>query len=217
MHAPPGASRLTPGPPPPAVTAATRRASSNLGPAGSSGEPKHQSTHPDAVARRRAAEARRQDRARAALLDARLEVDELGWWEAPGSDRILNVTSRQQLDLHVARCAAEDRLLVVDFWSPSCYSCRVLHPKLVQMVEQHRDVTFVKVNCEAVEFWRELGVSKIPWFMFYRAGVPMKSFAASLSPAKLKAFRNNLLLFKEGSGGKAGGDEDFRIPVAAHC
>lgn len=80
--------------------------------------------------------------------------------------------------------ASSDRLVVVDYFKPSCGGCRRLFPKLVQVAATNPDALFIKVNVESPEM-RELGqgmqVTHLPWFHLFRSGDLVASFSANVS------------------------------------
>jgi thiol-disulfide isomerase/thioredoxin len=82
----------------------------------------------------------------------------------------------------------QERLVVVDFFAPWCAACRRLFPKLLQLAENNPDVLFVKVNGgddSLSAFVESLGVNKLPYFHFYRAGRLTAHFAANLNKVSL--------------------------------
>ena len=82
--------------------------------------------------------------------------------------------------------APADRLVVVSFWSPGCWACKTLKPKLHQILGEHEDkVVFLSINGEeAPELCRALAVDRLPWFHLYRAGELQSSFTANLSKVR---------------------------------
>ena len=82
--------------------------------------------------------------------------------------------------------APADRLVVVSFWSPGCWACKTLKPKLHQILGEHEDkVVFVSINGEeAPELCQALAVDRLPWFHLYRAGELQSSFTANLSKVR---------------------------------
>ena len=85
-----------------------------------------------------------------------------------------------------------NRLVVVSFWSPGCWACKTLKPKLHQILGEHEDkVVFLSINGEeAPELSRAHAVDRLPWFHMYRAGELQSSFTANLS--KVRCLRREI-------------------------
>mmetsp|Transcript_62281 Transcript_62281/g.197212 ORF Transcript_62281/g.197212 Transcript_62281/m.197212 type:complete len:176 (-) Transcript_62281:146-673(-) len=75
----------------------------------------------------------------------KIEVTEK-WWEKNATDNMIEVNSTTEfLD---ALAAAEDRLVIVDFYAGWCGACKALYPKLCKLMVQHEEITLLKVNFE---------------------------------------------------------------------
>lgn len=148
-----------------------------------------QCTHPDAIRRRREAEARR--------AAAQMEVQtarQCSWWDCACPANLVSASRPEELQ----NLVAQDRLVVVDFFAPWCAACRRLFPKLRQLAENNPDVLFVKVNGgeDALgKFVESLGVDKLPYFHFYRCGQIKAHFAANLT--KVNLLRAEIAAHKE--------------------
>lgn len=114
------------------------------------------------------------------------------------------VQAESAADFHrqQVRAGALGKLLVVNFFNESCYACRSLHPKLVQIALNHPDVVFCKLNAGAPQLHvlsAQLGIDRLPWFQFYVDSKLATEFAASLNPEKLQALRDAVHLHKPSS------------------
>lgn len=150
-----------------------------------------ESGHPDAVRRRKQAEARRAEH----KTDVSQTSQSTCWWE---NDRGANVKDVGGLDelAHLLRGTnngeeREGKLVVVKYFAPWCNGCRTLFPKVLQLAESNPNVTFVKMNVgEDEDLAESLGVTKLPYFQFYNGqkGI-VTHFTASLMPDKLRRLR----------------------------
>ncbi|XP_078441313.1 thioredoxin-like 1-2, chloroplastic [Wolffia australiana] len=121
----------------------------------------------------------------------------------------------------LAECllAAGDRLVVVDFYSPGCGGCRVLHPKICQIAEKNPDVIFLKVNYEEhPSLCAGLRVHVLPFFRFYR-GAAGRVCSFSCTTATINKFRDAMA--KHGGvmsdAGPSKGLEDSELLRLASC
>ncbi|GAA6037101.1 hypothetical protein JCM8097_008734 [Rhodosporidiobolus ruineniae] len=61
----------------------------------------------------------------------------------------------------------KDRLTVIDFHATWCGPCKAIAPKFEALANQHRNVTFCKVDVDqAQDIARAYGVSAMPTFVF---------------------------------------------------
>lgn len=78
-----------------------------------------------------------------------------------------------------------EALTVVFYSAPWCNACRSLYPKFKQIAGNNPDVNFVQVNCEDDELRGylsdSLGLTKLPYFHFYKSSQLVAQFSASLS------------------------------------
>lgn len=117
---------------------------------------------------------------------ARLALEaEDSWWSADDArpaNMVAPASPSQFKQLVVG--AGEGRLVVVDYFKPSCNGCRTLYPKLKQVAANNPEALFVKVNTDAPAF-RELsqgmGVASLPWFQLFRDGALLSSFTANVA------------------------------------
>lgn len=61
--------------------------------------------------------------------------------------------------------------VLADFWSEGCRPCRALSPILAELSDEHPDVTFVKVDCDANDSAvRRHGILGAPTLLLWRDG-----------------------------------------------
>ncbi|CAL9059027.1 unnamed protein product [Musa banksii] len=112
------------------------------------------------------------------------------WWEKNTSSNMTEIESTNQL-VH-SLLHAEDKLVIVDFYSPGCGGCKALHPKICQQAEMNPSVMLLRVNCEEHKaMCRSLHIHVLPFFRFYR-GAQGRVCAFSCTNATISKFNNAL-------------------------
>lgn len=127
---------------------------------------------------------------------------------------MLNVESREHLQSELTAAADADALAAVSFFSPECFACRSMQPKLRQIARGAApgSLVFLKVDGSR-EGLRQImeaeGIDKIPFFRLYRGGVLVAEFTANMQPEKLKLLRDSLSAHSPSGShsGGSGGDE----------
>ncbi|XP_062116571.1 thioredoxin-like 1-2, chloroplastic [Humulus lupulus] len=138
------------------------------------------------------------------------------WWEKALKPNMVEIHSAQQLVDSLA--SADDRLVIVDFYSPGCGGCRVLHPKICQLAELNPNAIILKVNYEELKpMCHALHIHVLPFFRFYR-GAEGRVCSFSCTNATIKKFKNALT--KHGSdrcslGPAKGLDESELLKLAS--
>lgn len=122
-------------------------------------------------------------------------------WEVDCPANMINVGSLQELVDTVAaeQDPASGRLVVVNFFAPECYACKSLQPKLRQIAGNNPDVLFVKVNGltgDLQAYCESMGITRIPYFHFYRANKRVAEFTANMRPEKLAMLRAEIAAHK---------------------
>jgi thioredoxin-like negative regulator of GroEL len=79
----------------------------------------------------------------------------------------------------------EDRLVLVQFWTPRCEPCRELRPQLEGLAEEHRDLCVVAAveadgQPEAVLQHR---VTEFPTLVFFKGGQELHRLRGGALPA----------------------------------
>lgn len=113
------------------------------------------------------------------------------WWEKTLKPNMIEIHSAEELVDSLLN--AGDRLVIVDFYSPSCGGCRVLHPKICQLAESNPDAVFLKVNYEELKtMCYSLHIHVLPFFRFYR-GAEGRLCSFSCTNATIKKFKDALV------------------------
>ncbi|XP_077235948.1 thioredoxin-like 1-2, chloroplastic isoform X2 [Tasmannia lanceolata] len=112
------------------------------------------------------------------------------WWEKGVQPNMKEINSAQ--DLVDSLSIAGNKLVIVDFFSPSCGGCKALHPKICQFAELNPDVQFLQVNYEDDKsMCYSLNVHVLPFFRFYR-GAHGRLCSFSCTNATIKKFKDAL-------------------------
>ncbi|KAH7655941.1 Monodehydroascorbate reductase (NADH) protein [Dioscorea alata] len=112
------------------------------------------------------------------------------WWEKGLQPNMKEVQSAQ--DLVDSLLNADNKLVIVDFYSPGCGGCKALHPKICQFAELNPDVLFLQVNYEEHKsMCYSLNVHVLPFFRFYR-GAHGRLCSFSCTNATIKKFKDAL-------------------------
>jgi thiol-disulfide isomerase/thioredoxin len=122
-------------------------------------------------------------------------------WEVDCPANMINVSSLQELvhTVEAEQDPASGRLVVVNFFAPECYACKSLQPKLRQIAGNNPDVLFVKVNGltgDLQAYCESMGITRIPYFHFYRANKRVAEFTANMRPDKLALLRAEIAAHK---------------------
>jgi thioredoxin len=84
--------------------------------------------------------------------------------------------------------AAEEGILLVDFWASWCGPCRNFAPVYERAAEKHEDIVFGKVDTDAEqELAARFDISSIPTIMAIRDGVIVFSQPGALPEKSLES------------------------------
>ncbi|GMH38140.1 hypothetical protein BSKO_06024 [Bryopsis sp. KO-2023] len=146
------------------------------------------SPHPDAVRRRREAEERRMQRS-AALEATMASVNGSSGNEGDLPNNLSYVDVASELDFRLKMGSRRDKLVVAHFKASWCSACARMQYKVKQIAEQNPDVTFLIIdvgkNPDLLEASSELGVEKLPFFLFYKNEECVAKFSCNLSKISL--------------------------------
>eukprot|EP00249_Psilotum_nudum_P008893 c21577_g1_i1 orf=342-1022(-) len=112
---------------------------------------------------------------------ATIAVPGIRWWQKVGAPNMRDINSTHEF-LDCLNSAGE-KLVVVEFFSPWCGTCKSLYPKLCQIAGDNPDIEFLKVNIEENRtMCKSLKVHVLPLFHFYRgAEGRLTTFSCSLT------------------------------------
>ncbi|XP_077213191.1 thioredoxin-like 1-1, chloroplastic [Tasmannia lanceolata] len=114
----------------------------------------------------------------------------LKWWAKSLKPNMIEIKSAQELVDSLLN--AEDKLVIIDFYSPGCGGCKALHPKICQLAESNPNVQFVQVNYEEHKsMCHSLHIHVLPFFRFYR-GAEGRVSSFSCTNATIKKFKDAL-------------------------
>ncbi|EPS71666.1 hypothetical protein M569_03093, partial [Genlisea aurea] len=119
------------------------------------------------------------------------------WWEKFPQPNMIEIQSAQHLVDSLL--SYDDKLVVIDFYSPGCGGCRSLHPKICQLAESNPNTIFLKVNYDNHKpMCHALNIHVLPFFRFYK-GAEGRVSSFSCTNATIKKFKDALA--KHGSEG----------------
>lgn len=83
----------------------------------------------------------------------------------------------------------ESRLVLADFWSPTCVPCRALKPRLAAIADERADhVQVVTVNAvEHQDATSRYGVSGVPTLILFRDGAEIERLTGPTLPSQVDA------------------------------
>jgi thiol-disulfide isomerase/thioredoxin len=114
---------------------------------------------------------------------------------------MINISCLQELvdAVEAEQDPSTGRLVVVNFFAPECYACKSLQPKLRQIAGNNPDVLFIKVNGlqgDLQQYCESMGITRIPYFHFYRGNKRVAEFTANMRPDKLAMLRSEIAAHK---------------------
>ncbi|CAG5093613.1 Similar to Trx-2: Thioredoxin-2 (Drosophila yakuba) [Cotesia congregata] len=72
-------------------------------------------------------------------------------------------------DLKSKIAAGDNKLIVLDFYATWCDTCGMIGPKFDELAALHRDVTFIKIDCDKNEsIADQYKITKLPTFIFIK-------------------------------------------------
>ncbi|KAI5062497.1 hypothetical protein GOP47_0023036 [Adiantum capillus-veneris] len=120
----------------------------------------------------------------------------MAWWKKGNQRNMRDINSAQEFVDAISK--AGEKLVLVDFYSTGCRSCKALHPKICQIAEDNPDLEVLKVNFhENNALCRSLNVNILPFFHFYR-GQEGRIDAFSCSLTKINKLRAAVAKHKGG-------------------
>lgn len=88
---------------------------------------------------------------------------------------------------------AGDHLVVIDFFAKWCGPCKMIAPRIEEMVNEYPDVVFLKVDVDECEqIATDYDISSMPTFVFVKNSAKVDSF----SGANTDKLRETLLKYK---------------------
>ena len=88
---------------------------------------------------------------------------------------------------YTATVLEEERLVLIDFWSPTCGPCRMLAPVLETLAKENASVVFLKCNVfENMNLASQLNISVVPTLIFYKNGNPILRLSGVQKQSKLQ-------------------------------
>ncbi|KAI5062498.1 hypothetical protein GOP47_0023037 [Adiantum capillus-veneris] len=115
----------------------------------------------------------------------------VSWWKKGGQHgNMLEISSSDQFYDALGAAACQEKLVLVDFYSVGCRSCKALYPKICQLAAENPNIEILTVNFyDNLAFCRSLNINVLPFFHFYRGSEGrIDAFSCSLSKIdKLRA------------------------------
>lgn len=169
----------------PSVRATPKRSAVALASAGPNLSTITITPHPDALRRRREAEARQQQHLQQAQDTLRSFEGKLAT-DAP--ENMLSIHTPSELDFRIKAHSRDDKLVVVHFKGNWCTACARMQYKLKQIAMHNQEITFMVVDLADEELFRHsasMGVNQLPYFHLYKNGDQVAKFTCNLATINL--------------------------------
>lgn len=105
---------------------------------------------------------------------------------------VKEISSKNEFD----NVIKQNKLVIADFYSPTCPHCRNMEPIFNQLAAENKDITFIKINTTKLSpLSREYKVRSMPTFIFFKNGANISS---SVGEAKKAEFQQEIdKIYKE--------------------
>lgn len=123
----------------------------------------------------------------------------ISWWKKGGQfTNMREITSSHEFLEALSQAALQDKLVLVDFYSIGCRSCKALYPKICQLAAENPNLEILTVNFyDNKALCRSLNVNIMPFFHFYR-GSEGRIDAFSCSLSKISKLREAVAKYQGG-------------------
>ncbi|KFP96641.1 Glutaredoxin-3, partial [Leptosomus discolor] len=114
-------------------------------------------------------------------------------------------------------------LVVVHFWAPWAPQCAQMNEVMAALAKEHTQVTFVKLEAEAVpEVSEKYGISSVPTFLFFKNSQKIDRLDGAHAPELTKKVQRHASSSSVSAGPNDGAKEDLnarlkKLVTAAPC
>ncbi|XP_019327287.1 PREDICTED: glutaredoxin-3, partial [Aptenodytes forsteri] len=103
-------------------------------------------------------------------------------------------------------------LLVVHFWAPWAPQCAQMNEVMAALAKEHMQVTFVKLEAEAVpEVSEKYGISSVPTFLFFKNSQKVDRLDGAHAPELTKKVQRHASSSSVSAGSNDGAKEDLNV------
>lgn len=97
---------------------------------------------------------------------------------------VKEISSKDAFD----KAIKQNKLVIADFYSPTCPHCRNMEPIFNQLAAANKDIKFIKINTTKLSpLAREYKVRSMPTFIFFRNGASVSSNVGEASVDEFQA------------------------------
>jgi len=92
----------------------------------------------------------------------------------------------------------EEKMVIVDFWAPTCASCRLLEPGLEKIAFSHSDlVKVIKINVnESPKTSARYFIRTLPTLLFIKNGQVKTQIVGAVNPKQIEKTLNEIEQWK---------------------
>ncbi|XP_009891046.1 PREDICTED: glutaredoxin-3 [Charadrius vociferus] len=110
------------------------------------------------------------------------------------------------------RCQLPQSLVVVHFWAPWAPQCAQMNEVMVALAKEHTQVTFVKLEAEAVpEVSEKYGISSVPTFLFFKNSQKVDRLDGAHAPELTKKVQRHASSSSVSAASNESAKEDLNV------